>query len=231
MLEPQCDTIYSVASTSPPRNPSNPRRVVFADPIVASTQLFSRTAPHKKADLFYTGSDIKIIKLKERLQGGAPLQTSKDWQQAQTRTPQLPVPPHIPVAPPVIIPDSACASTTTAPPIHITEGQLKKGVLDGSIPSADYDTACTSHAGLEGNPFIQTDQPSTNIFTVATGHKTPGSRVAKLHHPVREPARTVNIVPGLADQSLLSGEILPKQGMCRSATMQKSTYTTAAQSK
>ena len=60
--------------------------------------------------------------------------------------------------------------------------------------------------------FIPTDQPSTKIFTVATGHKTPGSRVAKLHHPVREPARTADIVPVLADQSLFSGEIFAKVG-------------------
>ena len=96
--------------------------------------------------------------------------------------------------------------------MQLTEGQLKKGVLDGSIPSAAYDTTFTSHAGLEGNPFIPTDQPSTKVFTVATGHKTPGSRVAKLHHPVREPARTVDIVPGLADQSLISGEKFSKVG-------------------
>ena len=50
------------------------------------------------------------------------------------------------------------------------------------------------------------------MFTVATGHKTPGSRVSKLHHPVREPARTVDIVPGIADQSLLSGEKFAKAG-------------------
>ena len=198
MLGPQSDTIYSVASTSPPRNPSIPRRVAFADPIVALTRLFSRAAPNKKADLFYTGIDIKKFKLRERLQGGAPLQTSKDWQQAQASTQQHP--------------DSACAATTTAPPVHLTEGQLKKGVLDVSIPSAAYEIACTSHSGLEGNPFIPTDQPYKNIFTVATGHKTPGSRVANLHHPVREPPRTVDIVPGLADQSLLSGGKFAKAG-------------------
>ena len=50
------------------------------------------------------------------------------------------------------------------------------------------------------------------MFTVATGHKTPGSRVAKLHHPVGEPARTVDIFRGLADQSLLSGGNVAKAG-------------------
>ena len=114
--------------------------------------------------------------------------------------------------PPVIVPNSACAATTAAPPLHLTERQLKRGVLDGSIPSAAYDTACTSNALMEGDPLIQTDQSSTKVFTVATGHKTPGSRVAKLHHPVRKPARTVDIVPVLADQSLISGEKFAKAG-------------------
>ena len=50
------------------------------------------------------------------------------------------------------------------------------------------------------------------MFTVATGNTTPGARVAKLHHPVREPVRKVDIVPGLADQSLLSGEKFSKAG-------------------
>ena len=65
---------------------------------------------------------------------------------------------------------------------------------------------------MEGDPFIPTDQPSTKVFTVATGHKTPGSRVLKLHHPVRKPARMVDIFPVLADQSLISGEKFSKAG-------------------
>ena len=58
---------------------------------------------------------------------------------------------------------------------------------------------------MVGDPFIQTGRPSTKVFTVADGQKTPGSTEAKLHHPVRDPAWTVDMVPALADQSLLSG--------------------------
>ena len=122
--------------------------------------MFSRAAPHEKADLFYTGSDIKLFKLRERLQGGAPLQTGAEWQQAQARTQRPPGPTLIPMAPPVVVPDIACAATTTASPLQLTEGQLKKGALEGSIPYAEYDTACTSNSGLEGDPLIPTDQPS-----------------------------------------------------------------------
>ena len=87
----------------------------------------------------------------------------------------------------------------------ITKEQLRKGVLNGLTPSAAYDTACTSHAGMVDNPFIQTNRPSTKIFALVDGHATAGSNVAKIHHNVREPACTVDMVPSLKDNSLLSG--------------------------
>ena len=85
-------------------------------------------------------------------------------------------------------------------------------MLNGYIPSDAYDTACTSNAGMVGDTFIQTGQPSTKVFTVADGRKTPGSTEAKLHHPVREPARTLDMVPSLADQSLLRGKKFSQAG-------------------
>ena len=100
--------------------------------------------------------------------------------------------------------------TAALPPKQIqvpplTEADLKRGVLNGTIASAAWDTACTSNAGKVGDPYIQTSVPSTKVFAVADGHRTPASNVAKLHHNIREPARTVDMVPALADQSLLSG--------------------------
>ena len=47
---------------------------------------------------------------------------------------------------------------------------------------------------------------------MSDGHHTPASNVAKLHHPVREPACTVDMVPALVDQSLLSGGKFAKAG-------------------
>ena len=43
------------------------------------------------------------------------------------------------------------------------------------------------------------------MFALADGHATPATTVAKLHHAVREPAQTVDIVPALKGNSLLSG--------------------------
>ena len=57
-----------------------------------------------------------------------------------------------------------------------------------------------------GIPFIKMDDPSKYIFALADGHPAAGSNIAKLYHNVREPSRTVYMVPALADNSLLSGE-------------------------
>ena len=58
---------------------------------------------------------------------------------------------------------------------------------------------------MPGDPYIQTSKPSTKIFALANDYAIPGSNVAKLHHDVREPARTVDMVPSLTNNSLLSG--------------------------
>ena len=97
-------------------------------------------------------------------------------------------------------------------PAPLTKTHLKSGVLDGSIALAACDTACTSNAGTIGDPFIQTNQPSTKVFALADGYRTPTTNMAKLHHPVREPSRTVDMVPSLANQSLLSGIKFVKAG-------------------
>ena len=94
----------------------------------------------------------------------------------------------------------------------LTEKKLREGLLSGSIPSDAYDTACTSNVGMVGNPFFQTGRTSTKVFTVEDSHKTPGSTEANLHHTVRDPARTVDMVPALADQSLLSGNKFAQAG-------------------
>ena len=104
------------------------------------------------------------------------------------------------------------APTSIAETRALIEKKLREGVLNGSIPSAAYDTTCTSNSGMVGDPFIHTGRPSTKVFTVEDGHKTPGSTETKLHHPVREPAWTVDVVPALTNQSLLSGNKFAQAG-------------------
>ena len=65
---------------------------------------------------------------------------------------------------------------------------------------------------MVGGPFNQTTQQSTKVFPVAECCQTPGSNIAKLHHPVRKPAQTVDMVPSLAGQSLLSSAKFAEAG-------------------
>ena len=58
---------------------------------------------------------------------------------------------------------------------------------------------------MVGDLFIQKEKRSTNIFVLVDIHPTPATNIAKLDHRVQEPARTVNMVPALENQSLLSG--------------------------
>ena len=87
---------------------------------------------------------------------------------------------------------------------HLEEEQLKKGILNGSIPSGVSNTGATSTTGKENDPFEQTNIKSNKIFHLPTGSTTAASKIAKLCLNVRKPAKTVDIVPEL-DQTLLSG--------------------------
>ena len=69
----------------------------------------------------------------------------------------------------------------------LTEQQVKKGVLEGLTPSAAWDTECTPHAEILGEPLIQIEHRSNKILTLVDGHPTPETNIAKLEHRVQEP--------------------------------------------
>ena len=117
--------------------------------------------------------------------------------------------------------------TNTKTSAQYTKQQLKERVLNGSILSDAYDTVCISNAGMIGDPFIQTTQQSTKVFSVADGRQNSGSNVAKLHHPVSEPAQTVDMVPDLAGQHSSVEKNLLRQDTSQSATATKLTSMTA----
>ena len=94
----------------------------------------------------------------------------------------------------------------------LKEKHTKEGVLNGPIPLAAWYTACISHSGLVGDSFSQTNRKSTNIFVLADGHPTPATTITLLEDNIQEPVRTVNMVPDLANQSLLSGGKFAESG-------------------
>ena len=57
---------------------------------------------------------------------------------------------------------------------------------------------------MVGDDFILTEEKSHKIFNMPMGTTAPASVKAKLHHSVREPACTVDMVPDLKHNSLMS---------------------------
>jgi hypothetical protein len=98
----------------------------------------------------------------------------------------------------------------TNPLIHINK--MKEGVLNGTIPSAVSDTGATLSAFLKKDQSCATGELSTTVFHLPDSAIAPAMTRNKLLHNVREPARSVNIVPALVENSLLSTNKFSKAG-------------------
>ncbi len=66
------------------------------------------------------------------------------------------------------------------------------------------DTRAKSHALLPSSPSIPTCEQSRAVFHLPNGATAAATTINKLHLNVRKPARSVNIVPALVENSLLS---------------------------
>ena len=89
---------------------------------------------------------------------------------------------------------------------------IKKGVLNGSIPSIIGDSAATSSVGTPTAPLIPTGRISNKIFQLPDGTRTAAATVSELMHNVRQPAKDVHIIPSIESNSLLSMAKLSKAG-------------------
>ena len=97
----------------------------------------------------------------------------------------------------------------------LTEAQLKQGVLEVTILSAISDNGATSSAGLVGVPYIPTGIKSNKNFHMPNVRTAPASDVCKLEHELRDPSRTVDMVPDLVDSSLISTSKLASAGFIK----------------
>ncbi len=77
-------------------------------------------------------------------------------------------------------------------------------MLSGAILLAVSDTGATSHALLPSAPSVPTGERSRAVFHLPNGATAAATTIYKLHLNVFEPARSVNIVPALVENSLLS---------------------------
>jgi hypothetical protein len=106
-------------------------------------------------------------------------------------------------------PPDKCTLHSTNPLIHINK--MKEGVLNGTIPSAFSDTGATSSAFLKKDPSRATGKLSTTVFYLPDGTIAPATTRNKLLH-VCEPARSINIIPALVENFLLSTNKFAKAG-------------------
>ena len=99
---------------------------------------------------------------------------------------------------------------TTKLPKHETPPQRRKNHIANigtkrkkskSKSTAVFDSGATSNCG---DDFQATDVPSNKIFHLPNGQTAAASNIAKLKLNLREPARTVDIVPDLKHNSLIS---------------------------
>ena len=81
---------------------------------------------------------------------------------------------------------------------------MKKGIINGSKPAIVADSGAISNCGRMGNLFIPIGVASFEVFDTSLSQVLEATEQATLMHMVREPARTVNMVPGLKQNSLLS---------------------------
>ena len=72
------------------------------------------------------------------------------------------------------------------------------------IKTVVFDSGATSNCGMVEDDFILTEKKSYKIFHMPTGTTAPASVKEKLHHSVREPDHTVDTVPNLKHNSLMS---------------------------
>jgi hypothetical protein len=94
-----------------------------------------------------------------------------------------------------------CHASHNSTPLTIT---LHAGVLNGMIPSAISNTGMTLHALLLSAPSIPTGIWSKVVFHLPNGTTAAASTINKLLYNVQEPVQSANIIPTLANNSLMS---------------------------
>ena len=82
--------------------------------------------------------------------------------------------------------------------------QIKQELFNRKMPSIMADLGATSNCGQSSNPVVCTSIPFAKIFQMPLGQKAQTSKQANLLQPMKEPAQTVDIVPELQQNSLLS---------------------------
>jgi hypothetical protein len=96
--------------------------------------------------------------------------------------------------------------------ITALEKFIKKGVLNGSIPSIVADSVATSIVDTLTAPLIPTRRISNKIFQLPDRTRKVAATVSKLAHGIWQPAKDIHIVHSIKSNSLLSRAKFAKAG-------------------
>ena len=99
---------------------------------------------------------------------------------------------------------SSIDSSITKLDAETEEERVKEGVVNETIPYGVKDSGTTSTCGKSGDLFKPTNRKPTKTFHMPTGNETPAGDIALLHHDLRDPARTVDMVPGIKNNTLIT---------------------------
>ena len=95
----------------------------------------------------------------------------------------------------------------TAPRRYIIgndDDALRRGIMDGTIPSTVADSGCTSGVGTSDDPSRRTGVTSDKEFLLPGGKILAATEIAEYPFNVRDPAKQLHITPGITTNSLLN---------------------------
>jgi hypothetical protein len=105
--------------------------------------------------------------------------------------------------------DTAANITDVAPSprryvISGDDDLLCQGMEDGSIPSTEVDSGCTSGVGTTDDPCWWTGRTSNKQFILPGSKIVNATKIAEYLFKVRSPAQELHITPSITENSLLS---------------------------
>jgi hypothetical protein len=116
--------------------------------------------------------------------------------------------------------------------LGVDNEELRRGKMDGTIPSTIADSGATSGGGTEDDPSHRTGEPSDKRFILPSGEVIQATEIAEYPFNVRAPANELHITPGVNQHSLLSTgkSQMPTTSQCLTRTPSTSTTPTTPSS-
>jgi hypothetical protein len=88
--------------------------------------------------------------------------------------------------------------------LGVDDEELRRGIMDGTIPSTIADSGATSGVRTKDDPSHRTGKPSDKRFILPSGEVIQATEIAEYPFNVQKPAKELHITPGVSQHSLLS---------------------------